>query len=205
MTSQAAHPLRFLHLFLAALGVILIILNATLVSWATPKRSVASDAQSDQLSRISASLLVPNVAMVLMYLALAIGRLRFSSQLNHSLCRILFSLAIAIGLLYFHSAHLDQRVQIQKAKEFFARSMGRTLQRSLAEDYFCVLGDVGGLSEAAVKHNLNVCHVFVSSSVLSFFAAFMVVVELVVAGRRGDIGEEKKEKEQEAGGEVYQL
>ncbi|KAF9303543.1 hypothetical protein BGZ74_003518 [Mortierella antarctica] len=201
MTSQAAHPLRFLHLLLAALGVILIILNATLVSWATPERSVASDAQSDFLSKVTASLLVPNIAMVLMYLTLAVGRLRFSSQLNHSLCRILFSLAIAVGLLYFHSAHLDQRVQIQKAKEFFARSRGRTLQRSLADDYFCVLGDVSGVDE----HTLNVCHVFVSSSVLSFFAAFMVVVELVVASRRGDIGEEKKEKEQEAGGEVYQI
>ncbi|KAG0083697.1 hypothetical protein BGZ93_001650 [Podila epicladia] len=199
MTSKVAHPLRSLHLFLAAFGVILIVLNASLISWATPERSVFSDAQSDLFSRISASLLVPNVAMVLMYLTLAIGRVRFSSQVNHSLCRVLFSLAIAVGLLYFHSAYLDMKVQQQKVLEYIAQFRERAPPRSLADNYFCVLGDVSDVPAAVIEHALNGCRTFVSSSVLSFFAAFMVVVELVVASRSGDIGEEKKE--QEAGGE----
>ncbi|KAG0013097.1 hypothetical protein BGZ82_002300 [Podila clonocystis] len=200
MASQAAHPLRFFHLILAALGVILIVLNATLINWATPERSVTSDT----FSRQSASLVVPNVAMVFMYLFLAVGHPRFSSQFNHTLCRILFSLAIAVALLYRHSEYLDKLVQFYKINEFYARS-GYSSQRSLADDYFCVLGDVRGIPEAIVEHALNVCRVRVSSSVLSFFAAFMVVVELFVAARRGDIGEKKKEKEQEAGEEAYQL
>ncbi|KAG0028753.1 hypothetical protein BGZ81_004438 [Podila clonocystis] len=204
MASRAAHPLRFFHLVLAALGVILIVLNATLINWATPERSVATYLQSDEFSRQSASLLVPDVAMVFMYLFLAVGRPRFSSQFNHTLCRILFSLVIAVGLLYRHSEYLDKQVQIYKIREFFARSRGNTLQRSLAEDYFCVLGDVTGIPAAIVEHKLNECRVRVTSSVLSFFAAFMVVVELFVAARRGDIGEKKK-KEKEAGEEVYHL
>ncbi|KAF9315559.1 hypothetical protein BG003_002912 [Podila horticola] len=203
MTSQSAHPLRFFHLLLAALGVILIVLNATLVNWATPLRSVISNAQIDVFSRLSASLLVPDVAMVLMYLVLALGHPRLSSQFNHSLCRIIFSLAIAVGLLYFHSAYLDALVQQHNLNVYFADEDERIALRSVADDYFCVLGDVRGIPAILVEHALNVCRVRTSSSVLSFIAAFMVVVELFVASRRGDIGE-KKEKEREAG-EVYQL
>lgn len=202
MTAQAKKTLQSLHLCLAALGMLLLILNANIVNWAVKAQG---EVVLNLLSRVYAALLVPDVAMVLMYVVLAAGHPRLSSQFNHSLCRVLFSLALAVGLLYYPSAFLDALVQKHKLLDIIAgNNRSRYFSRTLEEEYFCDFGDVSG-SKGLIDHALMVCRVHVSSNVLSFFAAFMVVVELFLASRRGDIGEKKREVDQEEAGEVYQL
>ncbi|KAF9388442.1 hypothetical protein CPB97_001022 [Podila verticillata] len=202
MTAQPKNTLQSLHVCLAALGMLLLILNATMVNWAVEAHG---EVVLNLFSRLYAALLVPDVAMVLMYLVLAVSRPRLSSQFNHSLCRVLFSLALAIGLLYHPSSFLDALVQKHKILDIIiGNNRSRYFSRTLEEEYFCDFGDVS-VYRGSIEYDLMVCRVHVSSNVLSFFAAFMVVVELFLASRRGDIGEKKRKVDQEEAGEVYQL
>ncbi|KAG0341967.1 hypothetical protein BG000_007415 [Podila horticola] len=197
MTSQPARPLQPRHLFLAALGVVLLGLNATMIGWVERARGAVT---LEPLSGTYASLLVPDVAMVLLYLVLANGRPRLSNQSHHTRCRILSSLALAVGLLYYPSAYLDAQVQARSLASRYVYSNDRSsrliiFSRSLAEDYFCIGEEVSwGRPKSVVNAVLNVCRVHASSGVLSFLAAFMVVLELFLARRRDDIGEKKEEK-----------
>ncbi|KAF8985505.1 hypothetical protein BGZ52_010526 [Haplosporangium bisporale] len=171
-----------------------------MVNWAVEAQG---EVVLNLFSRVYAALLVPDIAMVLMYLVLAAGRPRLSSQFNHSLCRVLFSLALAVGLLYYPSSFLDALVQKHKLLDIISGNK-RSRYFTLEEEYFCDFGDFS-VSRGSIDHVLMVCQVHVSSNVLSFFAAFMVVVELFLASRRGDIGEKKRKVDQEEAGEVYQL
>ncbi|KAF9366966.1 hypothetical protein CPC16_007206, partial [Podila verticillata] len=58
------------------------------------------------------ALLVPDIGMLLMFLLLAVSRLRFNNQKLHSVCRVLFSLTLAFGLVYYPALLVNAQVRV---------------------------------------------------------------------------------------------
>ncbi|KAG0028754.1 hypothetical protein BGZ81_004439 [Podila clonocystis] len=119
-----------------------------------------------------------------MSLILAVDRPRLNNQRLHTVCRVVFSLVLVAGLVLYPAVMIDSQVQFSKLKEARYLSRGYTDNPfTFEKTYFCS-ADFMSTSEDVLRN----CRVRVSRDMLSIIAAFLVVVELVVAGVLGDIG-----------------
>lgn len=111
---------RFCHIFLVALGVVLLGLSEkSVVDWEHLRRwsRVPLAGSVGAFLKYHASILVPNAAMILMYLVLVIGRPRLSNQKLHSILRVAFALALIAGLVWSNT------LQRPIAKKFRRRNI----------------------------------------------------------------------------------
>ncbi|KAG0357706.1 hypothetical protein BG005_003193 [Podila minutissima] len=188
MTATKHHRgLRAFRLFLAFLGLVILGLNTQMIvrlengyNSMTPEQR--ADAEIDPSFREDyAKLLTPCLGLVIMFFILAVGRPRLNNQRLHTVCRVLFSLALAASLAYFPAVTIDSLARFTKRAEANYLSRGGTDYPFTFEKlYFC--------SNDFNEVGLRDCQIKVSRDMLSFIAAFLVVVELVVAGVVGDIG-----------------
>ncbi|KAF9430266.1 hypothetical protein BGZ94_007636 [Podila epigama] len=174
--------LRNFHLFLSVLALVLIGLNVRFTVYLNERLNALSEkrrlASHDQLSaayrEITCWLLIPTVAMFLMYLILAIGRPRLNMSL-HSACRVIYGLAIAGCVLYMPAKLLDDQRTVYTVMTENALEL-----TSFADVYFCK--GFNGISSESLF-----CQLSLSRDILSFLAGLLMVAELVVAHLVGDI------------------
>ncbi|KAG0341971.1 hypothetical protein BG000_007419 [Podila horticola] len=181
---------RFYHIFLVALGVVLLGLSAkSVVDWEhLRRRSRVPLAGSDgAFLKYHASILVPNAAMILMYLVLVIGRPRLSNQKLHSILRVAFALALIAGLLQ-HTAE-TYREEVQAEKYFQELSQQNDW---LASDYSFVKYQFCDKELYGEGQGLTRCQVEASRNVLYLISAVLMLVELVVGFRVSEIGKGKE-------------
>ncbi|KAF9378557.1 hypothetical protein CPC16_011229 [Podila verticillata] len=128
------------------------------------------------------ALLVPDISMLLMFLLLVVSRLRFNNQKLHSICRVLFSLTLAFGLVYYPALMINAQVQIIRRMNELLVSRGGANAFTFENMYFCSMKNVESTDY------LHMCRVIAAKDMLSFIAGFLVILELVFAGRVGEIG-----------------
>jgi hypothetical protein len=189
--TQAPHRgQRFYRIFLVALGVVLLGLNVKSIadSEYLRRRSRVPLAGSDSAyPKYYASILVPNVAMILMYLVLVFGRTRLSNQKLHSILRVVFALALVAGLVRHTAETYREGIEAEKyLQEFTQENDWPASDYSFVKYQFCdkeVYGE---------GQNLTWCQVNASRNILYLISAVLVLVELVVGFRVGEIGKGKE-------------
>ncbi|KAF9203719.1 hypothetical protein BGZ59_001477 [Podila verticillata] len=176
------HPgLRVYRLFLAFVALIVLGLNIHYVVLTQQVRRWSADEEYPYAEEYVA-LLVPDIGMLLMFLLLAVSRLRFNNQKLHSVCRVLFSLTLAFGLVYYPALMINAQVQIIRRMNELLVSRGGANAFTFENMYFCSMKNVESTDY------LHMCRVIAAKDMLSFIAGFLVVLELVFAGRVGEIG-----------------
>lgn len=188
--STTHRGLRVYRLFLAFLGLAILGLNIAHIvylekgySSMTPEQRAEAEIESS-FREDYPKLLLPDLGLNLMFLILVVGRPRLSNQKLHSVCRIMFSLAIAFGLVYLPARLVNSLAQMTKRSQALYESMGGTEYPFTFENrYFC---------STSIKRygdaDRSQCITIVSRDMMSFIAAFLVVIELVIAGVVGEIG-----------------
>ncbi|KAG0008848.1 hypothetical protein BGZ82_004387 [Podila clonocystis] len=191
MTATKPHRgLRVLRLFLAFLGLVVLGLNTQAIielekvnSSLTPEQRTEVEIDSS-FREDYAKFLTPCLGLLIMSLILAVDRPRLNNNRLHTVCRVVFSLALAAGLLFFPAVMIDSHVQFSKMTEARYFSSSYTDNPFTFEKMYFCSADFMSTDEVV----LRICRVSVSRDMLSIIAAFLVVVELVVAGVVGDIG-----------------
>ncbi|KAG0083696.1 hypothetical protein BGZ93_001649 [Podila epicladia] len=198
---------RFFRICLVALGIKLFSLNALNIFRHerrrqlpnTPRYSIPQDAT--HYHALYASLLAPNLVMILMYGILATGR-RVSNHTLHLALRTFFSLLLMVGLVYNPLTVIKSTInlvtELKKTNESRLRDGIEPLYEGTAtERLFCT--DTDTFYEN--KWNVGWCQIHAARNMLSLIAALLVLVELVAAYRVGEF-ERKKGKEGEEGGSL---
>ncbi|KAF9388444.1 hypothetical protein CPB97_001024 [Podila verticillata] len=182
--STTHRGLRIYRLFLAFLGLVILGLNIARIvclekgySSMTPEQR--AEAEIDRSFREDyPKLLVPDLGLIFMFLILA-SHPRLNNQKLHSVCHILFSLPLHL----VSCACLRGLSQMTKRSQDLYESMGGTEYPFTFENrYFC--------STSIMRYgdaDRSQCLITVSRDMLSFTAAFLVAVELVIAGVVGEI------------------
>lgn len=179
-----------LRLFLAFLGLVVLGLNTQEIvqtekhyNSMTPEQRAELDIDSS-FREDYAKLLTPCLGLILMSLILAAGRPRLNNQRLHTVFRVAFSLALAAGLVYFPADQMDWVVQSTKRLEARHPSLaGKDHPFTFETRYLCQY-HFASYNEDYMRD----CRIRLSRDMLSIISAFLVVVELVVAGVVGEIG-----------------
>ncbi|KAG0357704.1 hypothetical protein BG005_003191 [Podila minutissima] len=130
-----------------------------------------------------AAALIPFLGMILMYLALAMGR-RLSKLGSHTALRVVFGLALAAGLLYWPSASIAGALKyeeyLREEQPRYQREFGEPFpfEYTFSKNYFCRSAD---MFYDADGEFLAYCNVNLSMNMISFTAAGLVIVELATA------------------------
>ncbi|KAF9388445.1 hypothetical protein CPB97_001025 [Podila verticillata] len=192
-TNKPHSGLRVYRLFLAFVALVVLGLNIQDVVWTQQaRRWLAEEALREGVSNISeeypyaeeyTALLVPDIGMLLMFLLLAVNRPRFNNQKLHSVCRVLFSLTLAFGLIYYPALLVNVQVQASRRRNELFASHGSANPFTFENIYFCSTRNM-----TYADNDLHMCRTKATRDMLSFIAGFLVVLELVFAGRVGEIG-----------------
>lgn len=184
--------LRAYRLFLAFFALVLLGLTIQCVVWVEQSRKEFVAMKPGWMkfnpfhSQVADAFawLVPDLAMLFMFLLLAVGRPRLSNQNLHTLCRVVFSLTLTFGLVYWPAWHLHSQIQFDKEIGPIMASQGPHSLRFKAMDiYVCSTKDTEW-----EDGSLNICRTVLTREMFSFIAGFLVVGELVFAGIVGEIG-----------------
>ncbi|KAF9386784.1 hypothetical protein CPC16_007377 [Podila verticillata] len=190
-TQPPHRGLRRYHLFLVAVGAVLLGMQSWQVSFSEQVRQQMQDRTGVKIQvmyGIIASALLPSLGMVLMYLLLALGRLRLQSQKSHTICRVFFGLILIAGLLYRPSSNINNvhELVMRGSQRLDAYYTGYTF----SELYYCTDWRI-----VLDEKNLSTCRKNLSIDMISFVAAGLVALELLRARKVGDIGRGEKREE----------
>lgn len=200
MAAQRLHrPLRFYHLFLAIVGMVLLGLHSSVISANAKYRRSMEESISKPIPvdhGALAAALIPFLGMILMYLALAMGR-RLSKLGSHTALRVVFGLALAAGLLYWPSASIAGALKyeeyLREEQPRYQREFGEPFpfEYTFSKNYFCRSAD---MFYDADGEFLAYCNVNLSMNMISFTAAGLVIVELATAYICGILGEARRSR-----------
>ncbi|KAF9386785.1 hypothetical protein CPC16_007378 [Podila verticillata] len=182
--------LRFYHLFLALVGVVLLGLHSWVMSENAKERKRKQETTGEPVpvnhSGLAAGLM-PCLDMFVMYLLLTVGHPRLRSRISNSVCRVVFSLALIAGLLYWPSSSIQFGLEFEE----MVRQMpepGPFSGYTFRGTYFC--------TDPSIVSNIefySYCQTNLSIDMISLISAVLVVVELVAAYRVRDIGRDVKQ------------
>ncbi|KAF9326519.1 hypothetical protein BG006_010067 [Podila minutissima] len=185
--------LRYYRVFLVMLGFVLLGLNSRTMYGLIESRRYLNPlylVPESVFHDISAILFVPNVTMILMYLALAIGRPRISNQTYHSALRVLFALALVVGLIYAPATRIYSGFAIEKDLRYFGEirdTPGKAY--SFTKSYFCSRSS-GYYTDDNEK--FVGCQVDLARDMLYLISAVLVLAELEFGYRVGELGKQKE-------------
>ncbi|KAG0028755.1 hypothetical protein BGZ81_004440 [Podila clonocystis] len=193
--TQAPHRgLRYYRVFLVVLGFVLLGLNTwTILKFNAARRDSSDSIPEHLLTEMYLTLLIPNATMIVMYLALAIGRPRLADQTRHSVLRVLFALALAASLIYSTADTINERIKREK----YLRELGELnnipslKDYTFTSDYFCTRSD-----EFYSKRDglLVYCQANVTVDMLYLISAALVLVELGFGLRVGELGKSEQKQ-----------
>ncbi|KAG0029768.1 hypothetical protein BGZ82_007741, partial [Podila clonocystis] len=191
--TQAPHRgLRYYRVFLIVLGFVLLGLNTWIILEFNALRRDSSNLTPEHLwTELYLMLLIPNATMIVMYLALAIGRPRIADQTHHSVLRVLFALALAASLIYVPADTINEGVKSEKIKREFGElaNVPSLKNYTFASNYFCTRGDE---HYSKFDGSLVRCQVNVAGEMLHLISAALVLVELGFGFRVGEIGKSEQ-------------
>ncbi|KAG0013096.1 hypothetical protein BGZ82_002299, partial [Podila clonocystis] len=142
--------LRFYLLFLALVGLVLLRLHSSTISFNSKYRRRTEEAIAEPVPVYHGALaaaLVPCLGMIVMYLVLAMG-CHLSNLRSHTALRMLFGPTLVAGLFYWPSVSiagaLEFEEQVRQAEVRYQREFNMPLpyEYTFSKNYFCRSADM---------------------------------------------------------------